>query len=186
MDALGAGVAIGLASLGGAVGIGIMMGYAYTSIARQPKEMSKIRPLIFIGIAFAEATVLYALVISLILLGNSGDEAKNAAAAGTESLNGLAAGLAIGFAALGGAIGIGIMMGKAFESVAEQPAAMGKIRPLIFVGIAFAEATVLYALVVSLILLGSRSGEEAKNAIPSAENTPPAITTTVTNDWPND
>jgi len=171
MDSLGAGLAIGLASLGGAIGIGIMMGYAYTSIARNPKEMGKIRPLIFIGIAFAEATVLYALVISLILLGNAGDEVKEAA--GPENVKGLAAGLSIGFAALGGAIGIGVMMGKAFASVAEQPAAMSKIRPLIFVGIAFREAMVLYALIISLILLSGSGtgGGEAKDS--SLDNVPP-------------
>jgi F-type H+-transporting ATPase subunit c len=93
----------------------------------------------------------------------------------------LGAGLAIGLAALGGAIGIGIMMGHAYASIARQPEAMGKIRPLIFVGIAFAEATVLYALVVALILLGGQGGEETKNVTPNTANTPPAITTTVTN-----
>jgi len=68
MEALGAGLAIGLAAAGGAVGIGIMMGQAFSSIARQPEAMGKIRPLIFVGIAFVEATVLYALVIAFILL----------------------------------------------------------------------------------------------------------------------
>ena len=94
----------------------------------------------------------------------------------------LGAGLAIGLAALGGAIGIGILMGYAYTSIARQPEEMGKIRPLIFVGIAFAEATVLYALVVSLILLGSRGGDDARDAVPGAANTPPAITTSVTNE----
>ena len=92
-------------------------------------------------------------------------------------MDALGAGLAIGLAALGGAIGIGILMGQAFASIARQPAAMGQIRPLIFVGIAFAEASVLYALVISLILLssgGGGSGEE-KNAAQ------PAVVTTVTN-----
>jgi F-type H+-transporting ATPase subunit c len=90
----------------------------------------------------------------------------------------LGAGLAIGIAALGGSIGIGILMAYAFTSIARQPDAMGKIRPLIFVGIAFVEACVLYALVISLILLSSGGGNEA--SAPEAAN-PPAVITTVTN-----
>jgi len=91
----------------------------------------------------------------------------------------LGAGLAIGLAACGGAIGIGILMAYAFSSIARQPEAMGKIRPLIFVGIAFVEACVLYALVISFILL-SRGGS-AQEAQPGAANAPQAVTTTVTN-----
>ncbi|MDR2734328.1 MAG: ATP synthase F0 subunit C [Spirochaetota bacterium] len=75
MDALGAGLSIGLGALGGAIGIGIIVGYAITGIARQPEAMGRIRPLMFIGIAFAEACVLYALVITLILLGRQSEPA---------------------------------------------------------------------------------------------------------------
>ncbi len=64
----------------------------------------------------------------------------------------LGAGIAIGFAALGGAIGIGILMSKVFESMARQPESLQPMRPLMFIGIAFIEAVVLYALVISLML----------------------------------
>jgi F-type H+-transporting ATPase subunit c len=89
----------------------------------------------------------------------------------------LGSGLAIGIAACGGAIGIGVLMAYAFSSIARQPEIMGKIRPLIFVGIAFVESCVLYALVISLILISGRGGE---NTAEAAEN-PPAVVTTVTN-----
>jgi len=93
----------------------------------------------------------------------------------------LSAALAIGIAAFGGAISIGIIVAYAFTSIARQPEITGRIRPLVFVGIAFVEATVLYALVVALIILGGRSGDDAKHAVPSEANTPAAITTTATN-----
>jgi F-type H+-transporting ATPase subunit c len=64
---LGSGIGIGLAALGGAIGIGILMAKAFESMARQPEIVSTMRPLIFIGIAFIEAIVLYALVISILL-----------------------------------------------------------------------------------------------------------------------
>jgi F-type H+-transporting ATPase subunit c len=74
MESLGAGLAIGIAACGGGIGIGVLVGCALLSIARQPEAMGKVRPLMFVGIAFVEACVLYALVITLILLGGSGSE----------------------------------------------------------------------------------------------------------------
>jgi F-type H+-transporting ATPase subunit c len=64
---LGSGIGIGLAALGGAIGIGILMAKAFESMARQPEIVNTMRPLIFIGIAFIEACVLYALVIAILL-----------------------------------------------------------------------------------------------------------------------
>jgi F-type H+-transporting ATPase subunit c len=64
---LGSGIGIGLAALGGAIGIGILMAKAFESMARQPEIVNTMRPLIFIGIAFIEASVLYALVIAILL-----------------------------------------------------------------------------------------------------------------------
>jgi F-type H+-transporting ATPase subunit c len=65
----------------------------------------------------------------------------------------IGSGVAIGFAALGGGIGIGILMSKIFESMARQPEILNKMRPLMFIGIAFIEAIVLYALVISILLV---------------------------------
>ncbi len=63
------------------------------------------------------------------------------------------AGLCMGIAALGGCIGIAMLMAKAFDSVARQPEILNSIRPLIFIGIAFVEAVALYALVISILLV---------------------------------
>ncbi len=65
---LGAGLCMGLAALGGAIGIGIMMSKAFESISRQPEILVTMRPMIFIGIAFIEAVALYGLVISILLV----------------------------------------------------------------------------------------------------------------------
>ena len=64
----------------------------------------------------------------------------------------LAAGLGMSIAALGTAIGIGMLASKALEGMARQPGAAGNIRPAMILAIAFVEAIALYALVVCLIL----------------------------------
>ena len=65
----------------------------------------------------------------------------------------IAAGFAMGIGAIGPAIGIGNLVGKALESIARQPEAANKIQTAMFIGIAFAEAIALYALVVAFLLI---------------------------------
>lgn len=64
----------------------------------------------------------------------------------------LAAGLGMGLAAIGTAIGIGLLASKALDGMARQPEAAGNIRTSMIIATAFVEAIALYALVVCLIL----------------------------------
>lgn len=66
--ALGAALAIGLAAACAAIGIGIASAKAFEATARQPEMASKIQQLLFIAIVFIEATAIYALVVSLLLI----------------------------------------------------------------------------------------------------------------------
>ena len=65
----------------------------------------------------------------------------------------LGAGIAMGVGALGPGLGLGMMIGKALESIARQPEVAGDIRTNMFIGIGIIEALALYAFVISLILL---------------------------------
>ncbi len=65
----------------------------------------------------------------------------------------IGAGLAIALAAFGAALGIGLASGKALEASARQPEIAGKIQALLMTAIIFMEATAIYALVVSLLLI---------------------------------
>lgn len=65
----------------------------------------------------------------------------------------LAAAIAISFAAGMAGLGIGLASGKAFEATARQPEMAGRIQTTLFIAIVFIEATAIYALVVSLLLL---------------------------------
>ena len=70
-----------------------------------------------------------------------------------ETFKALAAGLAIGLGAIGPGIGEGIAASKALEAIGRNPEAADKITPLMFVSMAIAESTGIYALVISLIIL---------------------------------
>ena len=64
----------------------------------------------------------------------------------------LGAGIAV-LGALGAGIGIGIATGKASEAVARQPEADGKIRNILILGCALAEATAIYCFVIALMII---------------------------------
>jgi len=70
----------------------------------------------------------------------------------SEGLRFLGAGLAIGFGALGPALGIGWLVGKAMESLGRNPDAAERIQPNMILGMAFAEAIGIYALVVAVMI----------------------------------
>ena len=64
----------------------------------------------------------------------------------------LGAGIAM-IAGLGPGIGQGIAASKGAEGVSRNPDAAGKIRSIMVLGIAMAETTGIYALVIALILI---------------------------------
>jgi F-type H+-transporting ATPase subunit c len=86
-----------------------------------------------------------------------------------EAMAWLSAGIAIGLAALGTGIGIGVLAGKSVEAAARQPEAAGTIQRMMILAIAFVEALCLYALLIALMLVGK--GREAAEA--HAAETPP-------------
>lgn len=65
----------------------------------------------------------------------------------------LAAGLAVGIAGLGPALGQGFAAGKAVEAVGRQPEAAKQIRSVMLLGQAMAETTGIYALLVAILLI---------------------------------
>jgi F-type H+-transporting ATPase subunit c len=64
----------------------------------------------------------------------------------------IGAGLAM-VGVLGGGIGIGVVSGGAVQAMGRNPDATGTIQTNMILGIAFAEATAIYALVVALLIL---------------------------------
>lgn len=65
----------------------------------------------------------------------------------------ITAGFCMGVGSIAPAIAIGNLVSKALEGIARQPEASGQINTAMFIGVAFAEAIALYALVVALLLI---------------------------------
>lgn len=62
--------------------------------------------------------------------------------------------LAVGFAALGSGIGLGLAVKGAMEALGRQPEASGRILTIMIIGAALIEALTIYALIVFFIILG--------------------------------
>ena len=107
-------------------------------------------------IAFA---ILFAIVGISTVAGAQPAEAFNAVEVKARGLSSnfgiiaLAAGLCIGLAALGGAIGQGRVAGTAVDGIARNPGAAGDIRSQMILGLALIESLVIYALIISLLLV---------------------------------
>lgn len=68
-------------------------------------------------------------------------------------MSALAAGLCIGFGAIGSAIGEGMAAAAALRSIAQQPDQTATLTRTLFVAMAMIESTAIYAFVVSMILI---------------------------------
>jgi len=69
-----------------------------------------------------------------------------------EGIKMLAAGLTIAIGGIAPAIAIGILAAKAMEAIGRNPESAGKIQVPMLLGMAFAEAIAIYALVLALII----------------------------------
>lgn len=65
----------------------------------------------------------------------------------------IGAGMAITAAAGGAGIGVGNIVGKAIEAMSRQPERKGEITGTMFLGVALAETSAIYGLVIAILLL---------------------------------
>ncbi|KAB2953808.1 F0F1 ATP synthase subunit C [Heliorestis acidaminivorans] len=66
----------------------------------------------------------------------------------------LGAGLATGFAALGAALGVGLVTSKTVEGIARQPQARGPLQTTMFISVGLVEALPIIAVVIAFLLYG--------------------------------
>ena len=98
------------------------------------------------------------LVVAMVAVASPAfaQEAAQTAAAGNTAIamwSVITAGFALGIAAFGGALGQGKAVAAAAEGIARNPSASGEIRGALILGLVLIESLVIYAFVVSLILL---------------------------------
>lgn len=65
----------------------------------------------------------------------------------------MAVGIAIGLAAAGGAVGMGIVGGKAADGISRQPDMESKIRTTLMLSLVFIETAIIYALLVVILVI---------------------------------
>jgi F-type H+-transporting ATPase subunit c len=64
---MGAGLAMAVGSIGPAIAIGILVGKAMEALGRNPEARTAIQTNMILGVAFAEAIAIYALLTAIII-----------------------------------------------------------------------------------------------------------------------
>lgn len=144
----GAGLVIGIGSLGPALGNGYTGGHACKGIGRQPREVNLLTANMLIGQALSQTSAIFALVISMVLLYSTpaGDSiVKSFALVGAV--------FSMGFGTFGPGLGIGMVAAKAVEAISKFPKQSPLLTRTMFVGAAVAESTSIYSLVVAFLLI---------------------------------
>ncbi|OPA75719.1 F0F1 ATP synthase subunit C [Paenibacillus selenitireducens] len=67
----------------------------------------------------------------------------------------IAAGIAIGLAALGAGVGNGLIVSKTVEGIARQPEAASKLQTTMFIGVGLVEAMPIIAVVLAFLFYGA-------------------------------
>lgn len=85
---------------------------------------------------------------------NQGEQSQEEENSGSSTgAKAIGAGVAIGLAACGGALGMGILGGKSVEGISRQPEADGKIRTTLMLDLVFIETAIIYALLVVILII---------------------------------
>ena len=144
---LGAGLSIGLGSIGSAIGEGFIAMKAVESLGRQPKASSKIVRLMIIGQAITETAAIFSLVVALVLIFKDKPDMT------VKAFTFLAAGLAMGFGSIGSGFGAGLPGGSAMEGLGKQPENSDALTINMIIGQAVTQTACIFALTVSLLLI---------------------------------
>jgi ATP synthase F0 subunit c len=140
---------MGFGAIGSGIGSGFPAAAACVGMARQPAAGRKLTTSMLIGSAVCQTTSIYALVIALILI--FFDFSALPFAPTWAAL--LGAGLATGIAAIGPAIGEGMVAGACCEGIARNPSTATQVTNLMLLGQAVTETTGIYGLLISFVLL---------------------------------
>ncbi len=145
---IGAGIAIGLGAIGAAIGEGHTAAHANAAISRNPQLSGEVFKTMLVGQAIAESAAIFALVVAMILLFSN-----VAATSYVTAFAFMAAGLSMGFGAIGSGVGSGYPAGAACQGIVRQPAMAGKLTANMLIGSAVCQTPAIFALVTSFILI---------------------------------
>jgi F-type H+-transporting ATPase subunit c len=147
---MGGGLSIGFGAIGAAIGEGYTAAQANSAISRNPKLAGDVFKSMLVGQAIAESASIFSLVVAMILLFSNMPTTSLITAAAV-----FAAGLSMGFGAIGSGVGSGFPAGEACIGIARQPAMSGKLTTNMLIGSAVCQTPSIFALVISFILIFS-------------------------------
>ncbi len=145
----GAGLSAGLSAIGAGFGSGLVAASSCEGIARQPQSATVVTNSMLLGQAITQTTAIYGLLIAFILLFKS----YPASDAVAPAMALIASGLCMGIGAIGPGIGEGFTAQSAIKWIARNQEQVGAITRNMLVGMAVAESTGIYSMVIALILL---------------------------------
>ncbi len=146
---LGAGLSSGLSAIGSGIGGGIVARQSSLGIARQPNSVTPVTNVMLLGQAITQTPAILGLLVSFILIFKG--YTVNESLAPAMAL--LASGLCMGFGAIGPGIGEGIASSGGVTWIARNQSHMGTLTRSMLVGMAVAESTAIYSMVIALVLI---------------------------------
>jgi F0F1-type ATP synthase membrane subunit c/vacuolar-type H+-ATPase subunit K len=148
MYALGAAFAVGFGAVGPGTGMGMSAASAVKGMGTQPKVSSDLFRIMLIGQGATSTPPTFALVIAILLLFGSGDSADL-----VKGFAGLGAGISIGAASFASGLGSSLPASMACEAIARQPQMRRPFTTLMLVGQALSQTPLIFALLVSFLLI---------------------------------
>jgi len=146
---MGAGLASGLSAIGSGIGGGVVAGASSEGVARQPGTVTAVTNIMLLGQAIAQTPAILGLLVAFILI------FKEFAATDTiaPAIALLSSGLCMGIGGIGPGIGEGIASGGGVKWIARNEKEMGTLTRTMLVGMAVAESTAIYSMVIALVLI---------------------------------
>jgi len=148
MYALGAAFAVGFGAVGPGTGMGMSAASAVKGMGTQPKVSSDLFRIMLIGQGATSTPPTFALVIAILLLFGSGDSVEL-----VKGFAGLGAGISIGAASFASGLGSSLPASMACEAIARQPQMRRPFTTLMLVGQALSQTPLIFALLVSFLLI---------------------------------
>lgn len=145
---IGAGLCIGIGSIGPAIGLATFCRTACYGMGVNPKASSALLSFTFVSAPFIETPIMFALIISLILLFMTGSSCEM-----IDGIAFLSAGLCTGLGTIGAGIGSGFISSAACNQIALKPESRSIVSSTSLFGQGLIETCAIYATLISFLLI---------------------------------
>lgn len=147
---LGAAFAIGLGSIGPAVGLGIFTQKSNAALGTNRKSYEQLFSYTLIRIAVIETPLIFALIVALILLFLVPTTSQENVIQGIAFL---CAGISVGVGTFGGSVSSALTAASAATQIAANPSATSSLSQASMLGQGVIEASVIYPTIIAFFLI---------------------------------